>query len=586
MNKLLKAGLLILPALALINCGGGSGGDSPGGTPASTISGTAAAGAPISGTVTIKDSSSPAIQRTTTINPDGSYSLNTAGMTPPFMLRAQGTVGGKSYLIHSAATAADINGTVNVTPLTDLIIANIAADVAADYFDSGNFSGITPGALATAETNLQTRLTSVLTALGVNAAVDLLRTSFSADHTGLDAALDVLQVTVDPATAEATILNVINNQQIVDDLQSQADTSALPATNTASGAVSTYQMIVDNFDTFAGLFATSLPAANNATLLGLFVDDGSFKLDGANLTDFLAMLTSDDALIGLRFNDITVLSMDNPEAPTELMVRTMPSQASDAIVFKFVKVGSAWKNAGNQRIAQADSRSFARREDDGSIDTGLEFNVKDEMGTGIDYAVAKGTGLPAEGLLLVNGNDGNSFFAAQAPYSGSTTTPLLPNGRNQYPLADATIGTIADTEAYTIELWDDKNTPNDVSDDAKVATYTNVLNKRPYLSTELSAGAFADITTAASAIGSFAASGGSLTVNWALPAGKSANSLHFWRSYGSSQDSADDNLTATATSSGLTMPAPTATVQGAGLNLHIIDVYHRELTTIKNGQLP
>jgi uncharacterized phage protein gp47/JayE len=125
------------------------------------------AGAPIAGMVSVKDSLGAV--RTAAIAADGTYSLDVSGMTAPFMLRAEGTVGGRSYVLHSAAVAADVGGRVNVTPLTDLIVANVAGQIASDLCnDPTQFSGLTPEALTQAETNLRTRLVPVLTELGLN----------------------------------------------------------------------------------------------------------------------------------------------------------------------------------------------------------------------------------------------------------------------------------------------------------------------------------------------------------------------------------------------------------------------------------
>jgi hypothetical protein len=69
----------------------------------------------------------------------------------------------------------------------------------------------------------------VLAAMGVASSIDLLRTAFKADRSGLDAVMDVVKVTVDPTTAQATIKNLITQAEIRDDLASKTDTAALPA---------------------------------------------------------------------------------------------------------------------------------------------------------------------------------------------------------------------------------------------------------------------------------------------------------------------------------------------------------------------
>jgi hypothetical protein len=571
----------------LVGCGGG--GDSVSSTTSATLTGTAASGAPIVGTVTIKDSSSTPKTKTVTIAADGKYTVDVSDMTAPFMMRADGTVGGRSYSLYSAAASSDINGTVNITPLTDLIVANIAGQVASSIYTSGNFSSLTSTALSQAETNLQQRLQPVLTALGLDTAIDLLRATFNANHTGLDAALDVLRVTVDPATAQATITNIINNQQIIDNLASQTDVTTVDATGVATGATD-LQQIVAQFNAWSALFATSLPLSTNPALLALF--DSTFKFDGEDLSTLLTDLTTDSLLIGAKFTNITLDTLTATEADVSFSV--LYSGQSEHLKFKMTKVGGIWKIVGNQRIAYANTLTFARKDHTGVIDTGLALEIKDEGAVGIDYAIVTGSGLPtttggvngaSAGALLVNYISNNSFRLAQpgSPYNGASTA-LITNGHNQLALSDTAIGSFGENQAYTVTLWDDNLTPSNLTDDVLKATYTNVIGKRPYLLTELSAASFPTITTTATQIGSFAAAGGNLTVNWTLPSGLMSESVHFFRSGASAQDSTDADVTATATSALLTITAPAFTVMGSGINLYAEDVFGRELVTIINGQ--
>ncbi|MBI3598059.1 MAG: hypothetical protein HY201_01165, partial [Nitrospirae bacterium] len=308
---------LFLIFALLAGCEGSTPPTTPPTTSLKTISGTASAGAPIVGTVTIKDSSTPAKDKFVTISADGKYTIDVSDLTPPFMMRADGQVGGRSYSLYSAATTADVGGTVNVTPLTDLIVANIAGQIAATVFNNGNFSGMTTEALNSAESALQARLQPILSAVGLADSIDLLRATFNADHTGLDAALDLLRVTVDPNTLQATIQNVINNQQIVDNLASQADTTVIDATGVTAG-LTDFEQIKAKFDAFSALFATSLPASDNAALLALF-DQPNFLQDGETLAAFLSEITTSEEIIGIKFT-VTLESLTPPDAPTSAEV--------------------------------------------------------------------------------------------------------------------------------------------------------------------------------------------------------------------------------------------------------------------------
>lgn len=576
----------------LVACGGGGGGG--GSTPpaASTvISGTAAAGAPIIGSVTIKDSSVPAKTKVVAIAADGKYSVDAAGLIAPFMLRADGTVGGRSYTLFSAATSADVGGTINVTPLTDLIVANVAGQVAEAVYNSGNFSGMTATELTAATNALRTRLQPVLSAVGLSNSIDLLRASFNTDRTGMDAALDVIRVTQDPVTLTATITNIIDNQQITDNLASKTDATVLNQTNVAAG-LSDSQQIVALFDQFTALFATSLPSPTNATLLALF--DSSFKDDGQNLAAFLSELTSDPTLVGVKFTNVAFNSLTSTIG--QVSFAAQHSGRSEFVSMQVNKVGSAWKIAGNQRIGMAEVHSFARRHPPQAIqfsgapafDTGLNLEIKEPSGVA-DYAIVTGPGLPATGALMVRVNNQQSFKAAAgSTYSGiDSATPSLNNfGHNQFPLSnDALIAGIPDNAVYTIVFKDDNNTVNTMSDDVTMATYTITLAKRPFLNSELGTSLFATITAPTSSqVAAFAAAGGTLTVNWTVPAGALSEEVHFFRNGAGFNDTQSVNVASTATTANVTMSASAGAVQGSGINLFVTDAFGRERVTILQGQ--
>lgn len=611
---------IALFALILAGCGGGGGSGGAVAPTSGTISGTASAGAPIIGTVTVKDSSTPFKTKTVTIAADGKYTIDVTGLTPPFMLRADGKAGGASYSLYSAAASGDVNGTINVTPLTDLIVGNIAGQIAGAYFTAGNFSTLTAAQLSAQATALRARLQPILAAAGVANSIDLLRASFAADHTGLDLALDALRVTVNPATAVATITSIIDNQQITDNLASQVDAAILVPVNPANitTGLGELQQIVARFNAFSALFATSLPATSNASLLAMF--DPAFLFDGENTAAFLSGLTSDPTLIGVKFTNISLVSMSPAAAPTTAKVSFSVIQSGNiknSLEFTLNKVGTAWKMAGNGRIASAEAFSFARLQDvfinnalqTNYIDTGLTFEIKTPTPAGLAainatvpigaryYAVVTGAGLPGAGALYVNELSQGSFYAAAgapAAYAGSATPKLTPYGHNQYPLSDTAIAALLDNGIYTIKIYHDNATAaaNATGDDVLLATYTSNPGKRPYLKSELAVASFAAVTAPTkAALTAFANTGGTTTVTWTLPTatlGAKSNTLHYFRSGSTGSDNKNVSLSSTATSAGLTMLAPAAagvgTVQANGINLYITDSYNRELTAIYNGQ--
>lgn len=208
--KLILAALPLSAVLVLSGCGGGGGDSSP--PAARTISGTAAAGAPIVGTVSVRDSSTnPQPVRTgIPIAADGKYSVDVTGLTAPFAFLADGTVGGKRVQLYSAAIS-DVDSTINITPFTDLMIRNIAGTIATTLADaiSSKLSTLTASQLNAERVKLTEQLAPVLAAAGLSTSIDLLREAFNADSTGLDRVMDLVKVD----TTDPTAVTITNIQQ-------------------------------------------------------------------------------------------------------------------------------------------------------------------------------------------------------------------------------------------------------------------------------------------------------------------------------------------------------------------------------------
>lgn len=142
-------------ALVLGGCGGGSGGVST-----EIVSGTAAVGKPLSGQVSLKDSSTPALQKSTVIGSDGSYAIDVTGMKAPYVLQATGSVDGEGYKLLSFAEGT---GTANINPLSHVIVASAVGDDDDDKSDI--FEKTQPEKNHKIKTNLTRSLAVVLAKL-------------------------------------------------------------------------------------------------------------------------------------------------------------------------------------------------------------------------------------------------------------------------------------------------------------------------------------------------------------------------------------------------------------------------------------
>jgi hypothetical protein len=172
----------------------------------------AAAGAPIVGTVQIKDSSNPIQTKTAVIAEEGSYTIDVSGLTPPFVLRAAGTVGSTNYTVYSFASGA---GTANINPM-----ANLAVTMASGGLDPATvYTSPSAGILQTIATKLPSTITDMQTklqplfALYNTTNVNPLTDGYTANHTGLDEVLDM--VSVDVTTGTVTVKNKATNAVIL-----------------------------------------------------------------------------------------------------------------------------------------------------------------------------------------------------------------------------------------------------------------------------------------------------------------------------------------------------------------------------------
>jgi hypothetical protein len=370
---------------------------------------------------------------------------------------------------------------------------------------------------------------------------------------------------------------------------SQAVSSAVAPP--VSAATEVYlSAITAQFSALSALTANPAESPGDPALLALF-DAFNFIYNGQNLNAYLSSLLP-AFTGGIQFTDVAILSATPATAPTTATVLVTVSQGGSPrnfTAFIMNNVGGVWLIAGNGQQAQAQVTTFSRIVNSGVIDSGLNFVVKDLAPAGISYAIVQGQGLPAAGVLLVNGNDGNAFYLAQPPYLGTgSLTPALDvgtPGRTLYPMPSYIIATIGDAQTYTVQLWKDNGTPSNTADDILVATYTSTLSKRPHLQSELYPAAFATVTTSQSSLGNFARVGGSLTVRWTLPAGKASEYVNFFRTFNAPtpETTFDAAVAAAATSVKLTTTPPGATVQSNGVNVVVQDPYLRELWTQFSG---
>jgi len=519
--KLSTVSLAIAGAIALTmaGCGGGSSGSAVVPPVTTSISGTAAAGLPLVGTVTVKDALGAT--KMVAIGTNGAYTVEVTGMTAPFVFRAAGRVGGDDYVIHSGATSADINGNINITPLTDLIIANIAGGLAANYFNSGSFSGLTSAEIASESSSLKAKLLPVLTAMGVDASIDLMRTQFTPLSSALDKALDVITISTDPTTNIATITNVIMQQTIQDDIAAKAVAETTPpvmndTTGVNASASDDTLALKKAAADFIALFATGLPAP--ATVQAALFDDTvnmPFRDNDQNATQFSNSLATDSGLIGASVNNMTIHKIDYPsDVPSLLYPRAVVSftvKDKNGLIMDRVNnmqmvkgTDGVWKLRGNNSRFEFDVHSQIVKTINGAgtvcYGTGIElwlqdFNPGNNGPLPINHITLTGPGLPQVGVrydapslagdVWTVAGKGTPWYVMQSDCGGSAN------------VADGTIMAIPNAAKYTVTAYtsQDDSTMAVAGGGTSPLQYTDGVPYRPLTLTETKLAAFPTITT-------------------------------------------------------------------------------------------
>lgn len=194
--------LLLAFLIAFGSLLGGCGGDGENqASPApQLVTGIAATGMPMSGTVLLRDSATPPRETTIALNADGSFSFDVTDLSPPFLLKAVGSSQNGSTVLYSFAASA---GIANINPLSNLgvINANSGIDPAnADAQQLRLISWMLPNSLAEVRAMLQPTLAR-FSADTVNFITD----PYVANHRGLDLFLDVVDLSI--VGGDVSVLN-------------------------------------------------------------------------------------------------------------------------------------------------------------------------------------------------------------------------------------------------------------------------------------------------------------------------------------------------------------------------------------------
>lgn len=335
------------------------------------VTGTAAAGAPIAGAVvTLKDSAGHVVTATTSAT--GTYSLDTTGLTGPFLLQLTMADGRRLHGVTAGPAAGSV---ANLTPLTDLIVRSWYAvqGAAADTAFANPAAAPPPSQQQTAliADAVLSVVQRALTTAGapMSTPLDLLTKPFNADHTGVDAVLD--QTSISYGTG-ATVNIAGGGVQQTSLIGYDAAAGAMTATSTTAGGGNTTTSAISVIvpvqpaqadaateisalmNRFAELITLRGPVLTNADLAGYL--DPDLLDEGANRDQFAAALVQGfgrGQTLAVQIQAIKSLDLSSGLAEVAfLATETLNGQSStEKLTLFFRKLAGGWTISGDRRIA-------------------------------------------------------------------------------------------------------------------------------------------------------------------------------------------------------------------------------------------
>jgi len=197
---------------AMSGCGGGDGG--------TTVSGVAATGAPMSGTVFMKDAANNPEMSTTINAQNGAFSFDVSGKTAPFMLRA-----GSLYSMSGGP------GRANINPFSNLMVADMGGfrnmSSVNTFYTNPNGSGLRAmfGNMSTARLHLRQTMGPLMSAYGVPNA-DPVTDQFTIGQ-GMDRMFDDVRMTID-SNGNVTMMYVNGTSVFIGPMGNMAGGTMMP----------------------------------------------------------------------------------------------------------------------------------------------------------------------------------------------------------------------------------------------------------------------------------------------------------------------------------------------------------------------
>jgi len=370
-----------------------------GASSANTVTGTAALGAPIAdAAVTLVDANGNASAGTTAS--DGTFILNSGGLTPPFLVRVVTAASSSAFPAGTTlySVSADGNATthINVHVLSDLIVRSWYGVQGLDVdsaFANPTASNAPPNpseVVIVANSAIQAfqlwfSKAGITATAGTpsNGSVNLISSRFTANSTGLDSVLHgiasetlssntgtVTQITVTGGTVTETISAVYSGGSLTLNTTTTDSSSGAGTNGSASTVVPTssaQQAVVNGINSSLTTFQNTVNAKGSvlagSDLLPFYTAD--YVNDGDNAATDAAGLAA--SLAGSTINSLQIVeikSLDTTQNTADIIILNTFSEGSQTATAEseniFKNEGNGWLLYGDQRIAQVRATAQSR----------------------------------------------------------------------------------------------------------------------------------------------------------------------------------------------------------------------------------
>ncbi|HEY3308754.1 MAG TPA: hypothetical protein VGJ93_09900 [Desulfuromonadaceae bacterium] len=631
--RLLKSTVL-LAVTALIFTACGSGGSAPQST--QSVSGVAAAGAPLIGKAWLKDKLG-VVQGPVDIDDHGNFIFpDVSKLTAPFLIQADGAAGGLGYRLHSVATGA---GTANVNPITNMIVAASAGgkDPATVFGSqtSGNLpdasiANINQASVEAAIAAIKQMLAPLLTQFSAS-DIDPLKGAYVADPTTnkLDAVFEAVKITVIPSTTSAAPTFTVNNKMTGVSIATGTTTTTnitSMTTTTAAIPAATITTEIQNISTMLTNWVTTLnkgAALTAADLESYYVGTSSSPAaydynNGRNRKNII-----DDMVIGFTQKMTSLLPIIKAsnfslkgDVTANYTGMAKVYEISGMVTFASGNTGApdgglyvaqetaggAWKFIGNRRKIDADIHPYAHKyfsptSTTPSYESGQYIFLDDIGNIGYKSARVSGPGLPASGVTFSTAATNMQSATRMSIDPNQVTSINMGDTWSKYPLSDSVITSSIATPLtagqkleYTVELY---TTASAGATGTSVHSFKIALNAPPVTLANLQSGSYFPTVTIAnltngSIVSLAALFGTNMTYTITMPTSFTPSwatlNANIWSQMGGSDDW-KKNIPLNVLTGTFLIPKPTSfTATNAQLSCELNDLAKREFRVLAQFQ--